>query len=61
MDDMLIIYNHLGDINELKILLKKKFYMKDLGVVEKIFWMEIHKDKSARKLCLYQKSILKMC
>nr|ABN05761.1 hypothetical protein MtrDRAFT_AC148775g34v2 [Medicago truncatula] len=47
---MLIATNNLHDVNELKIMLKKEFDMKDLGVAKKILGMEIHRDKSARKL-----------
>ena len=42
---MLIIDNHLNDVNELKSLLSKEFDMKDLGPAKKILGMEIHRDK----------------
>lgn len=41
---------HTHDVNELKILLGKKFDMNDIGGVKKIFEMEIHRDMSAIKL-----------
>ncbi|RDX85530.1 hypothetical protein CR513_33271, partial [Mucuna pruriens] len=52
LDDMLIVTNHLCDINELKIFFGKEFDMKDLGDTKKILGMEIYKDKSSRKLWL---------
>lgn len=52
---MLIITNHLYDINELKIMLGKEFDIKDLGTYKKIICMEIYRDMSARKLWLFQK------
>lgn len=62
MDDMLIVANHLYDVNELKIMLEKKFDMKDLDVPKKILVMEIHMDTSARKLWIskeiYVKNVL---
>jgi hypothetical protein len=33
---MLLSANHLNDVNELKILLGKKFDMKELGVAKRI-------------------------
>lgn len=56
IDDILIIANHLHDVNELKSMLVKEFNMKDLGVTKKILGMEIFKNMSARKLWFSQKS-----
>jgi hypothetical protein len=39
-----------------KIVLEKDFHMKDLGAAKRILRMEIHRDRSARKLWLSQKS-----
>lgn len=52
MDDMLIVVNHLNDVNELKTKFGKEFDMKDLGVVKKILGMKIHRDRGANKLWL---------
>ena len=41
-DDMFIIAKSLHEIVRLKALLRKEFDKKDLGVVKKIFGMEIH-------------------
>lgn len=41
VDDMLIDVNPLHDVSKLKIIMGKKFDMKGLGVVVKIFGMEI--------------------
>lgn len=59
MDDMLIVSNHLYDVNELKIMLEKKFDMKDLDVPKKNLVMEIHMDMSARKLWTSKKIYVK--
>lgn len=61
VDDMLIVVNQLHEVNELKIMLGKKFHMKDLGVTKKILGMKIQRDESARKLCLFQKSYVERC
>jgi len=45
VNDMLIIDNHLNDVNELKSLLSKEFDMKNLGPAKKILGMESHRDK----------------
>lgn len=37
-------------------MLENEFEMKDLGAPKKILGMEIHKDKSARKLWLSKKN-----
>jgi hypothetical protein len=47
---MLFATNNLRVENELKIMLEKEFDMKDLCVAKKILGMEIHMDKSSRKL-----------
>jgi len=44
------IYIH--EINKLKTLLNNNFEMKNLEVAKKILGMEIHRDRSARKLYL---------
>ena len=54
VNDMLIIDNHLNDVNELKSLLSKEFDMKDLSPVKKILEMEIHGDRKSKRLWLSQ-------
>ena len=58
VDDMLIAAKNLHDVNELKVLLVKEFDMKDSCAVKKILGMEIHKDRSSRKLWLSQQSYI---
>ena len=41
VDDMLIVGNHLHDVNELKSLLNKDFDMKDFCPAKKMLGMEI--------------------
>ena len=52
VNDMLIIDNHLNDVNELKSLLSKEFDIKDLSPAKKILGIEIHRDKKSRQLWL---------
>ena len=58
VDDMLIAANHLRAINELKSMLSKEFDMKDLGATKKILGMDIHRDRSSRKLWLSQQGYI---
>ena len=51
---MLIPAQHMHDIVRLKALLGQEFDMKDLGVTKRILGMEIHKNRSSRKLWLSQ-------
>jgi len=44
----------LDDVVGLKVLLSQEFDMKDLGVAKKILGMEIHSDRSSKKLWLSQ-------
>ncbi|KAH9753523.1 hypothetical protein KPL71_015101 [Citrus sinensis] len=46
-------------IQELKAQLAREFEMKDLGPVNKILWMQIHRDRNNRKIWLSQKNYLK--
>ncbi|KAE8675254.1 hypothetical protein F3Y22_tig00111689pilonHSYRG00088 [Hibiscus syriacus] len=46
-------------IEELKSQLDRKFEMKDLGSANKILGMQIHRDRSNRKIWLSQKNYLK--
>lgn len=59
VDDILIVANHLHDVNELNTKLGKEFDMKDLGAAKNILGMEIHGDRGANKLWLSQKSYVK--
>jgi hypothetical protein len=54
MNDMLIVAKSITEVNKLKVLLSRKFDMKDLGPTKKILGMEIHKDMNAKKLWLSQ-------
>ena len=54
VDDMLISAKNLHDVLELKALLGKEFDIKDLGATKRIIGMEIHMDRSSRKLWLSQ-------
>jgi len=54
VDDMLIVAKNLDDVVGLKALLSQEFDMKDLGAAKKILGMEIHRDRSSKKLWLSQ-------
>ena len=51
---MLIAAKNLDDVIGLKALLSQEFYTKDLGAAKKILGMEIHRDRSSKKLWLSQ-------
>ncbi|KAE8680428.1 putative Double Clp-N motif-containing P-loop nucleoside triphosphate hydrolases superfamily protein [Hibiscus syriacus] len=59
MDDMLVAGPNKDHIEELKAQLAREFEMKDLGSVNKIIGMQIHRDKSNRKIWFSQKNYLK--
>ena len=50
VDDMLIAYKNTSKINRLKTQLQGEFEIKDLGVVNKMLGMEIHRDLEVGKL-----------
>ena len=50
VDDMLISYKNTSKINRLKTQLQGEFEIKDLGVVNKMLGMEIHRDLEVGKL-----------
>ena len=52
VDDMLIAYKNISKINRLKTQLQGEFEIKDLGVVNKMLGMEIHRDLEVGKLYL---------
>lgn len=54
VDDMLIACEHMSRIHKLKKTMGKEFDMQDLGAAQKIFGMEIRRDKNARRLWLSQ-------
>jgi len=58
VDDMLIAAKKLDDVVGLKALLSQEFDMKDLGAAKKILGMEIHMDKSSKKLWLSQQGYI---
>ena len=52
--NILIAVKNLDAVVGLKALLSQKFDMKDLGAAKKILGMEIHRDRSSKKLWLSQ-------
>jgi hypothetical protein len=54
VDDMLVTWSNMQDINVLKKKLSNSFSMKDLGAAKKIIGMIITRDKKNRKLTLSQ-------
>ncbi|GJU46168.1 retrovirus-related pol polyprotein from transposon TNT 1-94 [Tanacetum coccineum] len=59
VDDMLVAGPNKDRINKLKAQLAREFEMKDLGPVNKILGMKIHRDRVSRKIWLSQKSYVK--
>ncbi|KAE8713996.1 hypothetical protein F3Y22_tig00110202pilonHSYRG00134 [Hibiscus syriacus] len=59
VDDMLVAGPNKDHIEELKAQLAREFEMKDLGSANKILGMQIHQDRSNRKIWLSQKNYLK--
>ncbi|KAL4271938.1 hypothetical protein GQ457_13G028490 [Hibiscus cannabinus] len=59
VDDMLVTGPNKDHIEELKARLAREFEMKDLGPANKILGMQIHRDRSNRKIWLSQKNYLK--
>jgi hypothetical protein len=59
VDDMLVIGPNKDRVQELKAQLAREFDMKDLGPANKILGMQIHRDRSKRKIWLSQKNYLK--
>ncbi|KAE8698964.1 Alpha-glucan water dikinase [Hibiscus syriacus] len=59
VDDMLVAGPKKDHIEELKAQLAREFEMKDLGSANKILGMQIHRDRSNRKIWLSQKNYLK--
>ncbi|KAE8694358.1 hypothetical protein F3Y22_tig00110783pilonHSYRG00068 [Hibiscus syriacus] len=59
VDDMLVAGPNKDHIEELKAQLAREFEMKDLGSANKILGMQIHRDRSNRKIWLSQKNYLK--
>ena len=58
VDDILIAYKSMKEIQKLKKCLGGEFEMKDLGPARKILGMEINRDKKHKKLFLTQKGYL---
>ncbi|KAL4376081.1 hypothetical protein GQ457_02G039440 [Hibiscus cannabinus] len=59
VDDMLVAGPNKDHIEELKARLAREFEMKDLGPENKILGMQIHQDRSNRKIWLSQNNYLK--
>ncbi|OAE29077.1 hypothetical protein AXG93_1626s1040 [Marchantia polymorpha subsp. ruderalis] len=55
---MLIVNKEQSEIQKLKTLLSKRFQMKDLGPAKVILGMEIERDRTQRRLGLFQKRYL---
>jgi len=58
VDDMIIAFWDMIDIQKLKVFLSSEFDMKDLGVAHKIFEIEIHRDRKHWKFFLSRKSYI---
>ena len=52
VDDMLVTWSNMQDINVLKKKLANSFAMKDLGAVKKILGMRITRDRKNHNLTL---------
>ncbi|KAE8692644.1 hypothetical protein F3Y22_tig00110831pilonHSYRG00315 [Hibiscus syriacus] len=59
VDDMLVVGPNNDHIEELKAQLAREFEMKDLRSTNNILGMQIHRDRSNRKIWLSQKNYLK--
>jgi len=59
VDDILVIGPNKDRVQELKAQLAREFDMKDLGPTNKILGMQIHRDRSKRKIWLSEKNYLK--
>ncbi|KAE8715738.1 hypothetical protein F3Y22_tig00110160pilonHSYRG00308 [Hibiscus syriacus] len=59
VDDKLVAEPNKDHIDELKAQLAREFELKDLGSENKILGMQIHRDRSNRKIWLSQKNYLK--
>nr|GEY10698.1 retrovirus-related Pol polyprotein from transposon TNT 1-94 [Tanacetum cinerariifolium] len=59
VDDMLVAGPNKDRISKLKAQLAREFEMKDLGPVNKILGMQIHRDRVSRKIWLSRKSYVK--
>jgi len=59
VDDMLMIGPNKDRVQKLKAQLAREFNMKDLGPTNKILGIQIHRDRSKRKIWLSQKNYLK--
>ena len=59
MDDILVIGPNKDRVQELKVHLAREFDMKNLEPANKILEMQIHQDRSKRKIWLSLKNYLK--
>lgn len=59
LEDMLVAYNNMTQLNKLKEVLKIKFEMKDLSLTKIILGMDLLRKKSTRRLLLSQSRYLK--
>ena len=58
MDDILIVAKSMREVNKLKTLLNRELDIKNLGTTRKSFVMEIHRDRTTRRLWLSQYSYI---
>ncbi len=61
VDDLTLACNNLTALNELKAPLKAKFEMRDLGELNYILGLEIHRDHSKQKIYLNRSIHLISC
>ena len=61
VDDMLVAWSNMQDINVLKKKLANSFAMKDLGAAKKILGMRITRDMKNRKFILSQGEYIRRC
>ena len=54
-----LLQQSIVGVNKLNVLLSREFDMKGLGAAKKIFGMEIHKDRDAKRLWLSQAGYVK--
>jgi transposase InsO family protein len=59
VDDLLLLCNHLDELNALKQQLSQQFEMKDLGEAHFILGIQIERDRKAHTLSITQRNYIK--
>lgn len=59
VDDILVAGPNKDCINKLKAQLAREFEMRALGPVNKILWMQIHRDRVSRRISFVRKILLR--